>query len=129
MPAKRSARRKIKDVLRLKFEVRLSQAAPRGQYAPPDYAPVHQELKPKGVTLQLLWEEYGVAHGEQAYRYSQFCAHHAGLGRVTRGGGNRRKPAKSHRKPRLGHRLAPSSKRGEGWRCKRLASRDSPSRG
>ena len=27
-------------------------------YAPPDYALIHQELKRKGVTLQLLWEEY-----------------------------------------------------------------------
>lgn len=112
--------RKIKDVLRLKYEARLShekiavatglskgavtnavrraaqkglswplsaeltdsrleamlyaQAAPRSGYAPPDYAQIHQELKRKGVTLQLLWEEYEAAHGEQAYRYSQFCA-------------------------------------------------------
>jgi len=114
--------RKIKDVLRLKFEARLShekiaaatgmskgavtntvqramqkglswplpadlddsrleamlyhQAAPRSQYAQPDYALMHQELKRKGVTLQLLWEEYEAAHGEHAYRYSQFCAHY-----------------------------------------------------
>ena len=122
MPAKRSAMRKIKDVLRLKFEARLShekiaaatglskgavtstvrraaqkglswplpaelddsrleamlyrQAAPRREYAQPDYALMHQELKRKGVTLQLLWEEYEAAHGEQAYRYSQFRAHY-----------------------------------------------------
>jgi transposase len=122
MPAKRSAMRKIKDVLRLKFEARLShekiaaaiglskgavtnavqralqkglswplpaelddsrleamlyaKAAPRSHYAQPDYALLHQELKRKGVTLQLLWEEYEAAHGEQAYRYSQFCAHY-----------------------------------------------------
>jgi len=114
--------RKIRDVLRLKFEARLShekiaaatglskgavtnavqralqkglswplpaevddssleamlyrQAAPRSQYAQPDYALMHQELKRKGVTLQLLWEEYAAAHGEQAYRYSQFCEHY-----------------------------------------------------
>lgn len=52
------------------------QAAPRSQYAQPDYALVHQELKRKGVTLQLLWEEYAAAHGEQAYRYSQFCEYY-----------------------------------------------------
>lgn len=52
------------------------QAAPRSQYAQPDYAQLHQELKRKGVTLQLLWEEYAAAHGEQAYRYSQFCEHY-----------------------------------------------------
>jgi transposase len=123
--------RKIKDVLRLKFEARLShekiaaatglskgavtnavrravqqglswplpvelddrrleamlyaQAAPRGQYALPDYALIHQELKRKGVTLQLLWEEYAAAHGEHAYRYSQFCArYHAYRGTLAR---------------------------------------------
>ena len=49
------------------------QNTPREQYAVPDYAHVHQELKRKGVTLQLLWEEYSAAHGERAYRYSQYC--------------------------------------------------------
>ena len=39
----------------------------------PDFAQLHQELKRKGVTLQLLWEEYAAAHPGQAYRYSQFC--------------------------------------------------------
>lgn len=39
----------------------------------PDYAALHQELKRPGVTLQLLWEEYSVAAGEAAYRYSAFC--------------------------------------------------------
>ena len=41
--------------------------------AEPDFAHLHQELKRKGVTLQLLWEEYAAAHPGQAYRYSQFC--------------------------------------------------------
>lgn len=122
MPAKRSVMRKIKEVLRLKFEAKLSheriaaatgvskgavsnyvqraiqkslgwplpddldesaleallfrQAAPREAYAPPDFAYLHQELKRKSVTLQLLWEEYHAAHGERAYRYSQFCVHY-----------------------------------------------------
>lgn len=40
----------------------------------PDCALIHQELKRKGVTLQLLWDEYVDAHGRQAtYRYTQFC--------------------------------------------------------
>ena len=43
------------------------------RYAAPDFAHLHQELKRKGVTLQLLWEEYADAHAGQAYRYSQFC--------------------------------------------------------
>ena len=107
MPAKRSAMRKIKEILRLKFEVKLShekiaaatgvskgavtntlqqavqkslawplpaeldesaleallyvKAAPSEHYAQADYALIHQELKRKGVTLQLLWEEYRAA--------------------------------------------------------------------
>jgi transposase len=43
------------------------------RYAAPDFGHLHQELKKKGVTLQLLWEEYATAHAGQAYRYSQFC--------------------------------------------------------
>jgi transposase len=52
-------------------------APPRASsYAAPDFALIHQELKRKGVTLQLLWEEYLAAHPEGAYRYSQFCWHY-----------------------------------------------------
>jgi transposase len=43
------------------------------RHAMPDFAHLHQELKRKGVTLMLLWEEYAAAHVGQAYRYSQFC--------------------------------------------------------
>jgi transposase len=51
-----------------------ARAAPQlERYATPDFAHVHQELKRKGVTLMLLWEEYAAAHAGQAYRYSQFC--------------------------------------------------------
>jgi transposase len=39
----------------------------------PDFPAIHQALKRKGVTLQLLWSEYMGVHGEQAYRYSRFC--------------------------------------------------------
>lgn len=120
MPAPRRAMRKIIEVLRLKFEARLSHesiaaatrlskgavakylrraqaagiawplpahmdesqleallfphAAPLVErHAAPDFAHLHQELKRKGVTLMLLWEEYAAAHAGQAYRYSQFC--------------------------------------------------------
>ena len=39
----------------------------------------------KGVTLQLLWEEYENAHGQSAYRYSQFCLHyHEYRGKLAR---------------------------------------------
>lgn len=38
----------------------------------PDCAYLHNELKRKGVTLMLLWEEY-IAEHPQGYRYSHFC--------------------------------------------------------
>ena len=48
--------------------------APRSaRHLEPDWARVHQQLKQPAVTLQLLWEEYRQAHGEQAYKYSAFC--------------------------------------------------------
>lgn len=49
---------------------------PPARFAEPDYFQVHQELKTKGVTLQLLWAEYVERHGGKAYRYSQFCHHY-----------------------------------------------------
>jgi len=38
----------------------------------PDMKHLHQELKRKNVTLQLLWEEYKAQH-PQGYQYSYFC--------------------------------------------------------
>jgi transposase len=48
-------------------------AAREPTYADPDYAEVHQELKKKGVTLTLLWEEYLQAVGGRGYQYTAFC--------------------------------------------------------
>jgi transposase len=39
---------------------------------PPDWAQIHRELRRKGVTLSLLWEEYRADHLE-GYGYSRFC--------------------------------------------------------
>lgn len=39
----------------------------------PDWSTVHQELKRKGVTKLLLWEEYTQQHPNRCYSYSQFC--------------------------------------------------------
>ena len=41
----------------------------------PDWAAVHRELKRKGVTLQLLWDEYKAAN-PKGYQYSTFCLHY-----------------------------------------------------
>jgi len=120
MPKKRLSMRKIKDVLKLKFDRGLSlreiaqsiSASPstvsdllvrfrlagvpwplpeqlreselearlyprqgvRSHERPlPDFQTVHEELRRKGVTLQLLWQEYKQAYPEDGYQYSQFC--------------------------------------------------------
>lgn len=49
---------------------------PKPAYVLPDFATIHHELKRKGVTLLLLWQEYAAAQGEAAYSYPQFCAHY-----------------------------------------------------
>ena len=38
----------------------------------PDCPKVHEELKRRGVTLMLLWEEYRAEHAD-GYGYSRFC--------------------------------------------------------
>jgi len=38
----------------------------------PDWPAIHQELRRKGVTLGLLWQEYRAVHPD-GYQYSQFC--------------------------------------------------------
>jgi transposase len=44
---------------------------------PPDFANIHQEMKRKGVTLQLLWEEYCQRYPTRCYSYSRFCHHYS----------------------------------------------------
>jgi transposase len=41
----------------------------------PDWAEVHKEMGRKGVTRQLLWQEYRAQH-PTGYGYSQFCEHY-----------------------------------------------------
>lgn len=40
-----------------------------------DFAYIHQEMKRKGVTMQLLWEEYS-QDNPHALSYSRFCFHY-----------------------------------------------------
>ncbi len=47
-----------------------------GAKAKLDLADIHKELRRKGVTLSLLWEEYKQAHPDDGYQYSQFCELH-----------------------------------------------------
>jgi transposase len=44
----------------------------RGSVPQPDWAYVHAELRRKGVTLSLLWEEYRGVHPD-GYGYSRYC--------------------------------------------------------
>ena len=41
--------------------------------AAPDFKYLHREMRRKGVTLMLLWQEYKRDHPEDGYQYSQFC--------------------------------------------------------
>jgi len=41
----------------------------------PDWLVIHKELKRKGVTLALLWQEYKESNPE-GYQYSWFCQHY-----------------------------------------------------
>src|SRR4051794_22532335 len=39
----------------------------------PDWPAVHRELRRKGVTLQLVWEEYRATHPDGYSRSSTYC--------------------------------------------------------
>lgn len=55
------------------------------RFSEPDYPAVHQELKRKGVTKQLLWQEYRQRHPGDGYSYAQFCHRYlAWLGKQQR---------------------------------------------
>lgn len=57
-------------------------ALPEASRGLPQWSEVHRELKRKGVTLFLLWEEYKAAHPD-GFQYSWFCQHYrAWAGRV-----------------------------------------------
>jgi transposase len=47
------------------------------RYQVPDWPSLHQALKRKGVTKQLLWEEYTRQYPNRCYSYSQFCERYA----------------------------------------------------
>ena len=57
------------------LEARLYPPTPHSRQprAMPDFEYIHRELRRKGVTLQLLWQEYNQDHLGESYQYSQFC--------------------------------------------------------
>ena len=44
-----------------------------GDLALPDWVDVHRELRRKGVTKHLLWEEYSQQYPNRSYSYPQYC--------------------------------------------------------
>lgn len=55
------------------------------RFVEPLFPKVHHELKHKGVTLQLLWQEYRQQYPEEGYSYAQFChRYRVWLGRQQR---------------------------------------------
>ena len=48
------------------------------RFAEPDFPEVCQELKRKGVTKLLLWQEYRQRHPDDGYSYAQFCHRYRG---------------------------------------------------
>lgn len=59
------------DDVALKQMLLLEEAPPTPRRPQPDFAAIQQELKRKGVTLQLLWEEYRAVHPD-GYGRTQF---------------------------------------------------------
>ena len=43
------------------------------RFSEPDFPTVQYDLKQKGVTKQLLWQEYRQQHPTDGYSYAQFC--------------------------------------------------------
>lgn len=51
----------------------------------PDFGRIHLELRRKGVTLMLLWEEYREANeGRRTWAYTQFCEHYKAYAKTLR---------------------------------------------
>ena len=54
----------------------LGRSAAETRVVPADFATVYIELRRKGVTLALLWQEYRAVHaGQRTWAYTQFCEH------------------------------------------------------
>ena len=63
----------------------LGRSAAETRVIEPDYTRVHIELRRKGVTLMLLWQEYRVAHeGRRTWAYTQFCEHYKAFAKTLK---------------------------------------------
>lgn len=60
-------------------------SAQQRQVAQPNFARVHIEMRRKGMTLTLLWEEYRASHeGERTWAFTQFCEHYKRYARTLK---------------------------------------------
>lgn len=63
----------------------LGRTRQEAQAVVPDFAAMHLELRRKGVTLTLLWEEYRAANaGQRVWGYTQFCEHYKAYAKTLR---------------------------------------------
>jgi transposase len=63
----------------------LGRSADEARLVAADFATVHIELRRKGVTLMLLWQEYRAANeGRRAWAYTQFCEHYKSFAKTLK---------------------------------------------
>jgi transposase len=63
----------------------LGRTVAQTQVVEADFARVHIELRRKGVTLMLLWQEYRAAHeGRRTWAYTQFCEHYKAFAKTLK---------------------------------------------
>jgi transposase len=63
----------------------LGRSAAETRLVEPDFARVHIELRRKGVTLMLLWQEYRAANaGRRTWAYTQFCEHYKAFAKTLK---------------------------------------------
>lgn len=72
------------DDITLERRLLVSPQRPR-EHVQPDYPRVHHELRRKGMTLMLLWEEYRAEYADrQTYAYSQYCDNYRRFARTLK---------------------------------------------
>jgi transposase len=63
----------------------LGRSAEDARVVEPDFGRIHVELRRKGVTLTLLWQEYRATHeGERTWGLTQFCEHYKRYAKTLR---------------------------------------------
>jgi transposase len=76
----------VASLVEAELERRLFGAGPeQRRVVEPDFGRIHLELRRKGVTLTLLWEEYRAANeGRRTWGLTQFCEHYKAYTKTLR---------------------------------------------